>query len=449
MIPSEEQQLRLQLEQVLDMCKDCDQAEVRVGTEFEALSRFANSNIQQNVAQFSTSLTLVLEQDGRLATGSTNRLDVDSLKRLVENTRATAAKQKPMKDLQPLVAECPTPHKDALDPDTAQLSPEDKARDISLICEAAREQQMVAHGIYSNGYNQFAMANSAGLYCFHQSSNAVVSATIEGPDSTGWAEQENRVAAKLQPGQVAQEAVDIALRSRNPQALKPGVYEVVLPPAGVADLLMFLAFSAFNAKSLQDGTSPLCGKQGQKLFSELLNIRDDFSHPMVDGMPFDFEGVSRQPVSLVEKGVFVGPVYDLATAKKAGTVSTGHGLPRPNSGGPFPLNLVVDPGQSSLEEMIAGTKRGLLVTHLHYTNMLNPSELSVTGMTRDGLFLIEDGQLTVPVRNMRFTDSLYQIFGSISAVGHEQQYHGGFFAGGGVLSAIKVDRFRMSSESTF
>ncbi len=449
MIPSDPKQLQLQMEQVLDLCKECDLADVRIDTSYEALSRFANNNIQQNVAQTGTGLTLVLKENGRQATGNTNRLDKDSLRRLVESTRFAASKQKPMAEDVPLVAACPTAHKDSLDPATAELSPEEKARDIGLICEAAREQEMVAHGIYRNGYTQFAMANSAGLYCSFQSSSAAVSATVEGVDSTGWAEQENRKASVLQVGQVAQEATEIALRSRNPQPLEPGVYEVVLPPAGVADLLMFLSYSAFNAKALQDGTSPMAGKLGQKLFSEHFSLSDDFAHPLIDGMPFDFEGVSRQAVKLIERGVFSNPVYDLSTAKKAGTVSTGHGLPRPNSHGPVALNLVIEPGSSSLEEMIANTKRGLLVTHLHYTNMVDPSELTLTGMTRDGLFLIENGKLSHPVRNMRFTDSLYQIFGSISAVGHEQQYHGGFFGGGGVLSAIKVDRFRMSSESSF
>lgn len=313
---------------------------------------------------------------------------------------------------------------------------------------------METSGILSNSWSQLAIANSAGLRCRYQSSRARFSTTYHGADASGWSEGEARSFAALDIEALSLEARRIAQAAAGPGKPEPGPWTVVLPPAAVADLIMFLNWLGLGAQDHLAGTSPLASKTGQPLFSPLFSITDDAAHPLADGMPFDFDGVSRRTVPLVDKGVFLGPVHDRVTAKEAsaqGTAveSTGHGLPRPNPHGPFPGNLVVAPGTASLEDLVAGTERGLFVTHLHYTNVQDRNEMMLTGMTRDGLFLIEQGRITRPVRNMRFTESLFRAFSNIEAVTRDQAFHGGFFGGGFVLPGLKIRDFHFTSESGF
>lgn len=441
--------IRRTLERVLERCAPSERAEARCSSGGEALSRFSGNDIQQNLSQETTGIALTLVVDDRPGMASTNRLDDGGLDRLVATARQAAALQKPLEDPLPLIGSCPTPEKDCLDPATAEHDPEAKAAAIAETFALAREKGLESSGIYSTEWSLLGLANSAGLFCDYRSSRASFSTTMHGADSSGWAEQEAREAATLDVGALSREARRIALESAAPRAATPGEWTVILPSAAVADLLGMLNWLAFGGQDYVEGTGPLAGKAGTKLFHESFSVVDDAGHPLTDGMPFDFDGLSRQRVPLVEKGVYLGPVHDRVTAKKAGLASTGHGLPRPNSHGPFPGNLVMAGGDSSVPEMVRATKKGLLATHLHYTNVQDPNELLITGMTRDGLFLVEDGEVRHAVRNMRFTVSLLQVFSRIQALTREQAFHGGFFGGGFVLPGMLVDGFRFTSESGF
>ncbi len=437
------------LDRTLDLCRGVERAELRFSASAESLSRFANNGIQQNLSQQDAALHLSVVENGREGFATSNRLDEEGLKALVEAARRTASFQDPAKDLLPLEAACPTPEKDCLDPATAEWGPEEKAALLGRTFDLAREREMTASGILSNSWSQLALANSAGLRCRYQSSRARFSTTFHGKDASGWTEGEARGFAGLDVEALSLEARRISLAAANPGKGEPGAWTVVLPPAAVADLIMFLNWLGLGAQDYLSGTSPLAGKAGQTLFSPHFSVTDNAAHPLADGMPFDFDGVSRRTVPLVDKGVFLGPVHDRITARQAGVESTGHGLPRPNSHGPFPGNLVVAPGDSTVEELVAGTVRGLFVTHLHYTNVQDPNEMLLTGMTRDGLFLIENGRITRPVRNMRFTESLFKAFANIEAVSRDQAFHGGFFGGGFVLPGMKIRDFHFTSESGF
>jgi len=368
---------------------------------------------------------------------------------VVESARSVAALQEPARDLLPLVPACPTPERDVLDQETADWGPEDKAARLEAVFNLARGHGLECSGILTSAWTQLAIANSAGLRCRYQTSRAQVSTTFHGANASGWAEGQARTHRGLDVEAVAAEACRIALAAADPGPATPGAWTVILPPAAVADLVMFLNWLGFGAQDHLAGVSPLAGKTGQALFSPLLGIVDDAGHPLTNGLPFDYDGLSRQRVPLVEQGVFRGPVHDRVTAKEAGTESTGHGAPRPNPHGPYPGNLVVAPGESTMDELVAGTERGLYVTHLHYTNIQDRNEMMLTGMTRDGLFLVEDGRITRPVRNMRFTESLFAAFKNIEAVTRDQSLHGGFFGGGFVLPGMKIRDFHFTSESGF
>lgn len=437
------------LDQALDLCRGVERAELRLLASAEALSRFANNGIQQNLSQQDAGLSLTVVENGRLGLAQTNCLDKPGLRDLAETARRVASFQEPAKDLLPLVASCPTPEKDCLDAATAQWGPEDKAARLAATFELAREQGLEASGILSSSWSQLATANSAGLRCFYQASRARFSTTFHGADASGWTEGEARSHGGLDVESLSREARRIALAAAAPDKAEPGPWTVILPPAAVADLVMFLNWLGFGAQDHLAGVSPLTGKEGQALFSPLFSVTDDAAHPLADGLPFDFDGLSRQTVPLVDKGVFRGPVHDRVTGKQAGRESTGHALPRPNAHGPFPGNLVVAPGAATLAELVAGTERGLYVTHLHYTNVQDRNEMLLTGMTRDGLFTIEHGKIGRAVRNLRFTESLLKAFANIEAVTRDQSYHGGFFGGGFVLPGLKIRDFHFTSESGF
>jgi PmbA protein len=178
-----------------------------------------------------------------------------------------------------------------------------------------------------------------------------------------------------------------------------------------------------------------------------IQIWDDGTDPRTLGAPFDFEGVARTHVDLIKDGVFQGAVYDRRTGKEAGVASTGHGLPSPNPEGPLPLNLFMGTGDATMEEMVRGTNRGILVTRFHYSNIVNPIESSITGMTRDGTFLIEKGEIVGPVRNFRFTQSIVGALASTTMVGREAELASEFFFSASRVPAVKAEEFNFSGVS--
>jgi PmbA protein len=443
------QQIKDLLDRVLDLAKECDQTELRFGVNSEALSRFANNNIQQNLSQESASLAITIVEKGCYGMANTTRLDETGLVNLVKQARLAASLQKPATEILPLVSSCDTPEKDCLDLETAEYDPEKKAEALKSTFRIARESGFESSGIFTNKWSQVAIANSEGLFCSYKTSSGTFSCTMHSHDSSGWAEKHSGKISEIDVEVLSKEACRIAVNGRNPQDLEPGEYTVVFPPAGVADLLMFLNWMTFGAQDYLEGISPVSGKLGEKLYGDKFSVVDDSDHPQTEGIPFDFEGSSRQKLNLIDNGVYNALAHDRVTAKLAGCDTTGHGFPRPNPHGPFPANLVMQGGDSSVEEMIASTKRGLLVTHLHYTNIQDPNKLVLTGMTRDGLFLIEDGKITGPVKNMRFTESLFNVFAGIESLTKDQELQEGFFGGGFVLPGMKIKSFNFTSSSSF
>jgi predicted Zn-dependent protease len=222
---------------------------------------------------------------------------------------------------------------------------------------------------------------------------------------------------------------------------------VVLEPAAVSTLVGFLAWIGFGGRSVTEGRSCLSGRAGQQVAAPSITIYDDATASGTLGIPFDFEGVPRERVDLIERGVFRTAVYDMRTAKQAGTTTTGHALPPPNPEGPFPLNLFMEPGDSSVPEMIAATGHGLLVTRFHYSNVVHPVESTITGMTRDGTFLIRDGEVAHPVRNLRFTQSILEALANTTAIGRETELASEFFYSASRVPALRIEGFHFSGRS--
>jgi PmbA protein len=216
----------------------------------------------------------------------------------------------------------------------------------------------------------------------------------------------------------------------------PGDWTVVLEEPAVVDILSLLAYMGFSALAVQEERS--FAEPGKVIGSELVTIVDDAAEPGALPMAFDYEGVAKQRVVLVERGVCRDVVYDAQTAARGGVTSTGHGLPAPNSYGPFPLNMVMSAGSTAREDLVGEMERGLLVTRFHYTNPVHPKLAIVTGMTRDGTFLVEDGRIVGPVRNLRFTQSYLAALAGTVAVGRERRTLKGDF-GGVLVPAMRIE----------
>lgn len=440
-----ESELKEVSHQVLQMA-DGYEAEVLLQSSQNALTRFGENRITQNVDRAFQGLSLRLLKDGKMGKASTEDLTPAGLTRCVERARQALQVAPSDPELLPLPEPQVYQPKPNFFSQTLHYSPEERAQRVKEAVDRLTPVGLEGAGIFSTGGSAFAIANSKGLWAFHQKSDATFSLSAMSPDSSGWAQDMDADVSRLEFGRVIEVARRKALESRNPRTVEPGPWTVIFEPEAVADFLLFLAWVGFNGKAFVEGRSPFAGKVGQKVVGENITITDDPYHPLTPGTPFDYEGMPRQRVVLIENGVFRTPVHDRRTARAAGTTPTGHSLPQPDTHGPIPLNLILSPGETPFEEMIASTERGLLVTRLHYTNLLDPMRLTITGMTRDGLFLIERGKVVCGLKNMRFTDSVIDMLTNVEALTPQLYKTETFWGGGGsVVPGMKIRNFHFTS----
>lgn len=415
-----------------------DEVEVLfTGARF-ALTRFANNTVHQNVEDENCVASIRTNFDGRTARATANQFDDVSLRRAVEASESLARVQEPDPDLLPMptAQEANSAGEGAratqapsrfFEP-TAAITPGDRAEAVRQIVAVADRHRLTTAGIYSTSESLEGIFNSRGLAEWHRQTLAEVSITMLAEDSSGWQKLNSPDVCNLDPLRLAEMAARKAVDSAHPREIPTGKYTVVLEPSAALDIVGFM-FWDFSGMAILDQRSFLNDRIGTKLFGESINIWDDAAHPLQAGWPFDGEGMRRQRVQLVEQGTVKRVVYARATAAKmkkseyAGRVglieATGHGFPLPNEMGETPLNIVVGGAEKpqSVEQMIASTERGILVTRLWYIREVDPYEKIVTGMTRDGTFLIENGKVQCGLRNFRFNQSLISMLSNVEAMG--------------------------------
>jgi predicted Zn-dependent protease len=337
--------------------------------------------------------------------------------------------------------------KDSYDPSTADTTPEQRAEAVAGLVGQSGDGFRAAGSFETTGL-EVALANSEGQFCYAPTTQAAVTALIAGGDNgAGYVESWSTRVAELDLEAIGRRAAVKARESQRPRDLEPGRYGVVLEPAAVATLVSFLSFMGFGGRALAEGRSCLSGKQGQKVAADAITITDDALAPGAPGIPFDFEGTPKRRVAIIDHGTFRDGVYDRRSAKQTGKESTGHALPPPNPEGPFPLNLVMEQGDASMEELIEGIERGLLVTRFHYSNIVHPMESVITGMTRDGTWLIEDGEVKHPVKNFRFTQSILAALSDVEAVGKDTEMVSEFFFSASRVPALRISSFNFTGRS--
>jgi PmbA protein len=402
-----------------------DQTEVVILADDEALTRFANSTIHQNVAETDAGVRIrVVLRDSRSAGGArvgvatTNNLADEALLRTLEYAMAIARLQPENPDFKSLPGPQPLPDVTAFSEATAGYTPEERADGVGAICLMARDAGVIASGALTTTVAEIAVANSLGTFAYFPTTSADINTVIMSDTSAGYASALALDVNDIDFEDIGREAMEKCLHSQSPRALAPGEYTVILEPYAVQDFVNMMTFTGFGAVALQEGRSFMSGKLGQQIVDPRISIWDDGLSADGLPLPFDFEGVPRQRVDLIDKGVARGVVYDsYRAAKEEGKSSTGHALPAPNSMGPMPLNLFMATGDATLDAMIANTERGLYVTRFHYTRPAEPRSVVVTGMTRDGTFLVENGEIAYPVKNLRFTQSYLEALNHVQMIG--------------------------------
>ncbi len=430
-----------------------DQTEALLLTEDSSLTRFARSSIHQHVAERNGSLVLRVVFGKRVAVVTTNVLSRSSVKASVERAIALAKVQRPNDGFVSFPEPVPIPHVETHSKDISRLTPATKARKIKALVRLLREKRFDASGAFSNGEVELAVVNSLGVEAYQNYSDVFVHVIAEGEGGTGYASFVARGPDQLDIDSLAWEAT-FRVSKGEPIHVEPGEYEVVLEPHAVSELLSFLGYLGFNALAVQEERSFFCNQFDKKLVDEAVTIYDDGLDPLGLQVPFDFEGIPKQRVVFFEKGVARNVTYDSFTAGREGKASTGHGLIAPNTAGPVPINLFMKEGNASSEELIQSVRRGIYVTRFHYTNVVEPMRAVITGMTRDGTFLIEQGEIKGPVKNLRFTESILRALSRVRAISRSRRVcsegtvYSRRFVTGTVAPAIKVDGFHFSGVSS-
>jgi predicted Zn-dependent protease len=443
-----------------------DEVEALIYGGRSALTRFANNTIHQNVAEENYVVSVRTAFDGRTARATTNKLDDESLKRVVAASEKLAKVQHPDPDLLPMpeagggarstqANSIPSRYFD----ETAAISPEQRAEAVKKIVGVAQKRKLTTAGIFSTSEIVEGIFNSRGLADWHRQTSSEVSVTMLAADSSGWQKANSPNVAHLDAVTLAEIAARKAFESAAPHEIPAGKYTVILEPAAVLDIVGFM-FYDFGGLAILDQRSFLNNRVGTKLFGENINIWDDVGHPLQSGAPFDGEGIRRQRLQLVEDGVVKRLAYARATAEKikkseykdkVGQVEpTGHGFPVPNEMGEAPMNIVFGAARDpkTVDQMIDSTERGILVTRLWYIREVDPYEKILTGMTRDGTFLVQDGKIQYGVRNFRFNQSLIAMLSNVEEMGTPVRASGeeSFDM---VVPAMKVGEFNFTEVTKF
>jgi predicted Zn-dependent protease len=426
---------------------DADETEVEIDFGSDALTRFANNTIHQNVAEQTLTISIRAVVDGRTARAITNKTDEESLRRVIAAAARLARNQPEYPDLLPMPRRQKYQKVARFLPATPAVTPQDRARAVARVCKMAEKNKQTAAGIFTTGTSHSLLANSDGLLAHYAETTAEFSVTILEKNSSGWAKSNSPDVRDLDPDALAASASRKSAQSRKPQELAPGHYTTILEPSAVLDLVGFL-FYDFAGTAVLDKRSCLNDRMGKKIFGENITLWDDVYHPLQTGEPYDGEGMPRQKVLLVDRGVPKNLVYSRATAEKMKQKPTGHGFSLPNEYGEAPMNLVFAGGDKSVDEMVRSTERGILVTRLWYIREVDPYEKVLTGMTRDGTFLVEDGRVAGGIRNFRFNQSVIEALANVEMLGPAVRAAGeeSFEM---VVPAMKIRNFHFSEATKF
>ena len=426
---------------------DATQTEVSVYSTSNELTRFTHNAVHQNVADADVTVKVRAIAGKRTGVATTNVLDDASLRDVVRRAigMAELAPEDPGQPQLPAGGDVLSPE-GAYVAQTAHATPHERAAMADAVFKAAEEHEYWCAGFVSTSAAGVTIVNSSGACASFDGTDAGVNVKMNAADSTGFAEGYDTDVTRLDAAAIGRTSARKAFDSAKPQTVEPGPWTVILEPAAFGELFTYIA-DHFSAQSFDEGSSFLSDGLDKTYLGENVTILDDYAHPLAPGMPFDYEGQPTQRLAIIENGVAKNIVTDSYWAAKLGRPNTGHALPAPNAYGPQATHLVVAPGTKGLNELIAETERGLLVTRFWYIRTVDQKQAIVTGMTRDGTFLVENGEIVGGVRNMRFNQSI------IEALKHcefsNALHRTGGYSYSVVVPAAKISGFSFSSGTDF
>ena len=433
------------LDRILSTTGSLDMQVILKG-ENQELTRFAGSEIHQNVASDKLEAEITLGKDGRELKVTTNDFDNESLIKLIKKAGKKLIELPESDNKRNFISE---PSDISADNYFKELEREFNIENRAKKLKEAfveLDSDLDAAGSLELNQNFMALGNTEGITRYSRLDKVDFKTVItDQSGATGYAAAVSNRADDINISREFERAADKALQSRDAVEIEPGEYDVILEPAAVGGLISYLSYIGFSGRSVQDGMSFLTDRLGEQIFGDNITIIDDCQDPNTIDFPFDFEGAERQRLNIIKNGVAKELAYDLKSAQKAGVETTGHSVGDPSIGG-FPLHLVMDNGESELAEMIKDTEKGLLVTRFHYINVINPRKAILTGLTRDGTFLVENGKIKSPVKNLRFTQNIIDSLNQVEAISSKQEKVGGFY-GFMYLPALKVNGFNFTGVS--
>lgn len=431
---------------VLDLSGDGD-CEAIVSSSALGLTRFTHNAIHQNIGSGDTTVRVRTTVDGHTGVAATNDPGDAALARTLARAREIAALSPRDEEAQPFarVARIDAPA-GAFDRATADATPDARAALAARVFGQAEAASLWAAGYVMTARNGITLANGAGTLLSYDGTSCGLNVKASGADATGFAERYGTEVATLDGTAAGSRAVAKALTGASPRAVKPGAWTVILEPAAIGELLSYLT-DHFSAQSFEEGSSFLCDGLGRSYVGENVTIWDDHAHPLLSGMPFDDQGQPRMRLPLIADGVAKNIVTDARYAAKLDRPNTGHGFPVGSAAAPEPVHVVVSGGTKSLDELVAETERGLLISRFWYIRPVDARKTVVTGMTRDGTFLIEGGRVRAGVRNMRFNQSILAALRSCEFA--RDAVRTGGYAYEMVVPAVKIANFRFDSATDF
>lgn len=429
-----------------------DQTEaVYIGGE-SGLTRFANSAIHQNVSERNSRIYFRTVLGKKIGVASTNSFIEEDLENALGNAIEIARNQRENPDFPGLPDKQKFTELNTYFEKTAHFSPTQRAQVVKKIFDKIKALHLTAAGSFSTGDSEIAVVNSNGVACYQPLTSAYLNLIAMRDNSSGFSDQLSRDVDQINVGNLAEIAIKKCLESEDPKEIEPGEYQVILEPSAVAALVEWMNYIGFGSKSFQEGTSFLSNRIGQNIMGKNITMYDDGNDQSAIAFPFDFEGVPKQKVMLIERGVAKGVVYDSLSAHKEGKKSTGHALTPDNAEGTFALNLFIEGGNSSLDKMIESVKRGILVTRFHYINgLLDTTNALLTGMTRDGTFWVEEGKIKHGIKNLRFTESMLKAFSNVLQISKERKIVASWWEDVGciVAPAMLIDKFKFTGKTEF
>lgn len=435
-----------------------DEIEFRVMHTDNSLTRYANSRIHQNIHQDDYDVSIRAVIGKRVGAASTNTLEEESIFDCLKRAETIAENQRADPQFQGLPAS-----KEAIEGDsdfnenTAEYTPMERARKVKEIIDYAEENNIDRmYGAFNTQVLELFVANSMGIHSFSRMTKANLTATAiadwDNDQGFGWSERCSADVGKIGHRNIAEVAVQKGLDNLKPESIEPGEYTVILEPLAVKTILMYLSLMGFSARKVQEQRSFMIDKFGEQIMDERVNIYDDANDDEMIGFPFDYEGVPKQKVEIIKDGVANEVVYDTYTAGRdeEDKESTGHALPMPNPNSPLPLNVIMDNGKGDISDMIADTEKGILITRFNYCRPVHPVKGILTGLTRDGTWLIKSGEVERPLKNLRFTQNLIEAFNNIDSIGEERKpFSLGYYPGYILSPAMKIREFNFTGTTEF